>query len=286
MPNTSRWITVGAVTGGIVVLALATVLPVILAGSVAVPPPPPATRPCPAGAAQLAGRQFTAASLPSRDLTCADLRDTVFDGLDLSQYGFGRADLRGASFRHTQLIQADLHGSRLGGADLTSADLSQADLSGADLRAADLTLTDLTQADLTGADLRGARLWLVGSIQAQVSGTRVDIVSAGVVQLGYLSVAVALWRLIRWLVGLGRRGRVEPGASRWRWRPQPLRTAAFIPLALLYAGALYLMGRNLAALWAVDLVRPFLVAAAILLITAVAQQLGPTTPVPVEEISD
>jgi hypothetical protein len=246
---------------------------------VAAPPPPPATPPCPATAAHLAGRRFIADTLPSQDLTCADLRDTVFDGLDLTQFAFREADLRGASFRHAQLIQADLHGARLEGADLTSTDLSQADLSGADLRAADLTLADLTQTDLTGADLRGARLWLVGSIQAHVADARVDILAPGVVQLGYLSVVVAAWRLIRWLVGLAR-GRTEPGASRWRRRPQPLRTAVVIPLALVYGGALYLMGRNMAALWAVDIVPPFLIAAAVLLITAVAQQLGPTTAVP------
>ncbi len=254
IPITSRWITLGAVTGGIVVLALATVLPVILAGSVAAPPPPPPTPPCPATAAHLAGQRFTADSLPTQDLTCADLRDAVFDGLDLTQFAFRQADLRGASFRHAQLIQADLHGARLDGADLTST-------------------------DLTGADLRGSRLWLVGSIQAQVSDARVDILAPGVVQLGYLSVVVAMWRLIRWLVGLAR-GRTEPGTSRWRWRPQALRTAVLIPLALAYGGALYLMGRNMAALWAVDIIPPFLIAAAVLLITAVAQQLGPTTPVP------
>jgi hypothetical protein len=54
-----------------------------------------------------------------------------------------------------------------------------------------------------------------------------------------------------------------------------LRTAVGIPIALVYAGALYLVGRNMAGLWAVDVVRPFLIASALLLITAVAQQLGP-----------
>jgi hypothetical protein len=120
-------------------------------------------------------------------------------------------------------------------------------------------------------------MWLTGSIQIDRSGTKINPVEAGVLQLGYLAVLVGLWRLVTTLIRLARR-QTEPGTSRLKLRPRAGGSLAFIAGAAVFTGGLYLIGGDIAALWCVDLLRPLSIAAGVLLVTAAIQQLGPTAP--------
>ena len=223
--------------------------------SVANPPAPPAVH-CPEEPRQLAGHHFDRAEdLIQAGFVCADLRDAVFDGVDLTQADLSGADLRGASLRHASLIQADL----------TRADLRGADLSGA----------DLTQADLSGADLRGARLWWTGTIQADTGHLRIGVVERGAVQLAYLLVPAALVLLLRPLLRIARRRTAPVPRPGRRLRPRVLRLALLALVAPFAVLILWLMLGDLAALWSVQVRWPLLVSEAILLLAIGVEQFAP-----------
>jgi len=223
--------------------------------SVANPPAPPAVQ-CPEEPRQFAGHHFDRAEeLIQADFVCADLRDAVFDGVDLTQADLSGADLRGASLRHTSLIQADL--------------------SRADLRGADLTRADLTQADLSGADLRGARLWLTGSIQADTGHLRIGVVERGAVQLAYLLVPAALVLLLRPLLRIARRRPAPVRPPGRRSRPRVVRLAILALVAPAAVFILWLMLGGLAALWSVQVRWPFLISEAILVLAIGVEQFAP-----------
>ncbi|MGA5062571.1 pentapeptide repeat-containing protein [Streptomyces exfoliatus] len=136
--------------------------------------------------ADLSGVEMLFADLGEASLDRARLRDTVFDGSDLSSVQFCFDTGQCADLTGTDFSGADLTGASLPGADLRKAsfcsdvflqpvdgeegtsegrcallrdaDLTRADLSGVDLAEADLRGADLTDADLTDADLKGTAL--------------------------------------------------------------------------------------------------------------------------------
>lgn len=291
-----------AYTGLLLALAAVAVLAVAVALSYRVPAPQQAAFApveCPTSPADLSGRTFTVGSPLPVDLKCANLRGTVFDGLDLTQADLSGADASGASFRHANLTQANLsqanlagahfdHATliqatftganadsawltgadlsqadatavRMRGADLRSTDLSQATLTGADLRSADLSSASLDQTELTRADVRGAKLWLAGSLQTHTDSMGIAAVEAGVVQLPYL---VALLLLLPMAVRVVRLFRTPPDVV----VPlgPPLKVAERIGwTAAGYAlGAVffYLVLGQVVAIWMVDPILPLAVA--------------------------
>ena len=211
---------------------------------------------CPAAPQRLPGHHFGPGDdLIQADLICADLRGAVFDGLDLTQARLSRADLRGASLRHTSLIQANLIEARLTGADLSFADLSQADLS--------------------RADLRGAHLWLAGSIQTTTQGVRLGPLERGAPQVAYLLIPAALLFLAAPVLRLLRR-RPSPARQPGAWLRPRVRLLLVLMLATPPgAGLLWLMFEPLVALWFVALLRPLLLAEAILLLALLVELMPP-----------
>lgn len=75
-----------------------------------------------------------AASLVKADFQNADLRNSSFDGVDLSAANLSSAKLSGATFSLATLRNADMSYAVLAGAQLNSADVTNADFSFADLR--------------------------------------------------------------------------------------------------------------------------------------------------------
>jgi hypothetical protein len=244
--------------GAVAVFGFAFAGPLLFAGTDPAPPPAPVSY-CPEQPQRDAGHRFTTEDdLIQADLRCADLRDAVFDGLDLTQADLRGADLRGASLRHTDLTQADLTEARLSGADLSFA--------------------DLTQATLTGADVRGAQMWLASSIQTGTGGLRIGAGERGVIQLGYLTVVIALAVLVRSLARLARGIRPQRGIG--RVRPAAARVGGLLLVVPAVAVFAYLTLGQLFELWLVDLVRPLAVGEAVLLVAFAVEQFRP---VPADE---
>ncbi|MFB9180408.1 pentapeptide repeat-containing protein [Dactylosporangium sucinum] len=265
-----------------IVLAAAAVLAAVLlpvAPAAAEPPGKPA---CPETSPQLAGKHFQPGEEVG-DVTCANLRGAVLDGVDLTQADFTGADLQGASLRGADLTQADLTGADLRGAHLDDADLTQADLSGsdargasfrgadlgqadlvgADLREADFITASVIQADFTDADLRGAQTWWTLSIQAGVSGTKVDLFDPRTPQAGWLYMLAGLAVLVRTVV------RRKGGGS----------TTGTVMSAvgfLFIGGFTWVFGWMLFAMQFVTVLVPLLVGAALVAAAGVVRQLRPS----------
>jgi hypothetical protein len=79
-----------------------------------------------------------------RVLYGTDLVGISMPGKDLSELSFGNRDLTRANLPDTVLRKADFFGTNLTGANLTGANLTGANLTGANLTDADLTDADLT----------------------------------------------------------------------------------------------------------------------------------------------
>src|SRR6266705_2067883 len=102
------------------------------------------------------------------NLSRANLRGTIFIGVNLEgtdlrdailfRASFLRANLAYITLSGASLYEADLKGAILSGANLYGADLRGATLSGASLSNANLADATLSGANLYGADLRGANL--------------------------------------------------------------------------------------------------------------------------------
>lgn len=222
------------------VIAVLIVAVVVLPGAEPAGAAPLRAPACPSTRAQLAWQHVTSATgLP--DLTCADLRNATFDGVDLVQANLAGADAQGASFRHAHLIQADFTGADLRGAHFEHAalgqaqlvgvdargaffghaDLGQTDLDSSDLRGADFVHASLIQADLSDTNLTGSKIYWTESIQADVSDARIRLTDPGTFQVSLLAVLGGLLALVRSIVevlrgrGLGnwlRRGAVRLAA--------------------------------------------------------------------------
>jgi uncharacterized protein YjbI with pentapeptide repeats len=102
-------------------------------------------------------RRFTRTSVPSPDLSGANLSYH-----DLGGANFSRVDFRRASFHESDMRGANLSGAVLDESDLRGQDLSGVDLCGAHLRLARLSSATLIGVNLTRANLFGALL--VGSV--------------------------------------------------------------------------------------------------------------------------
>src|SRR6266536_2014258 len=102
------------------------------------------------------------------NLSRANLRGTIFIGVNLEgtdlrdailfRASFLRANLAYITLSGASLYEADLKGAILSGANLYGADLRGANLSGANLCGANLSGANLNRANLSGADLSGANL--------------------------------------------------------------------------------------------------------------------------------
>ncbi|MET7398795.1 pentapeptide repeat-containing protein [Dactylosporangium sp. NPDC005572] len=259
----------------------------VLSAAVLLPSTPAAAEPpgrpaCPETSPQLAGKHFQPGDeVP--DLTCANLRDAVLDGVDLTQADLTGADLQGASLRGADLTQADLGGADLRGAHLDDADLTQADLSGsdargtsfrgadlsqadligADLREADFITASVIQADFTEADLRGAQTWWTLSIQATVSGTKVDLFDPRTPQAGWLYILAGLWFLVRTV--MRRKGGGSTSGT-------VMSTVGF----LFIGGFTWVFGWMLFAMQFVTVLYPLLAGAALVAAAGVVRQLRPS----------
>ena len=102
------------------------------------------------------------------NLSRANLRGTIFIGVNLGgtdlrdailfRASFLRANLADVTLSGASLYEADLKGATLSGANLYGADLKGATLSGASLSNGNLADATLSGANLYGADLKGATL--------------------------------------------------------------------------------------------------------------------------------
>lgn len=92
------------------------------------------------------------------NLSCLDLEDATFIGIELPYANFRRANLLGATFRDADLRGATLSDAILSFASFSGANLSGATLSRANLHSATLTGADLSFAILTDTNLAGANV--------------------------------------------------------------------------------------------------------------------------------
>lgn len=106
--------------------------------------------------ADLADASFRAAQLSESSFERALLRQAVFDGAAGEGLIFRGADLRDASLRGVAFEDADFRGADLRGADLSGARLVSADFRGALLDGACLTNADCARAEFDRAPARDA----------------------------------------------------------------------------------------------------------------------------------
>jgi len=126
----------------------------------------------------LSHRVLEKANLNGFDLRFADLRDTIFNGSDLSGANLvgtdfsGGAALRnvnfvGANLRYVNFINANLTNADLSGANLNGANLSYANLHNANLEGATTQNTQFTDALLSGVKLEWSSHALISEILLQ-----------------------------------------------------------------------------------------------------------------------
>lgn len=108
--------------------------------------------------ANMAFVYFSDVNLEDAMMASVDLTGASLKDVNLRGAYLARATLSDAELTRTHLSNANLSNADLSNADLSNANLSGADLSNADLKGANLTGADLHLADLRGADLTGADL--------------------------------------------------------------------------------------------------------------------------------
>jgi uncharacterized protein YjbI with pentapeptide repeats len=91
------------------------------------------------------------------------LKNTHFEGANLSFANLKKVNLRDAHIQNanlidTKLVNADLSGANLKGANLSGSKLNNAKFKGADLKNSDLVMADLTKADFSYADMGNSDL--------------------------------------------------------------------------------------------------------------------------------
>ncbi len=104
----------------------------------------------------LIGAYLGEVSLPSVNLSGADLRNATLSGADLNGANLRGANLEGAKLTGTNLQGAQLNGANLTRATLVDANLDHATLTDANLSDARMTGANLTEATLAGCVLSGA----------------------------------------------------------------------------------------------------------------------------------
>jgi uncharacterized protein YjbI with pentapeptide repeats len=135
----------------------------------------------------LAGTDFSEASLKGADLNKSNISNTWFVKADLGKtnlagaFGtrprFSEANMAGSDLSKIELSRADMVRTRLEAADLTGAqlvrsNLKEARLTGAKLIASNLSRAVLAGADLSDADLSGAYLYLTRIESTDLSGAK------------------------------------------------------------------------------------------------------------------
>lgn len=109
--------------------------------------------------AQLIGTNLAYANLESSNLRAITIIDPLND-LSNPKASFEGANLRNTNFEGSQLSQANLRVAILKGSNLQNCDLSKAILAGADLENCDLSGSDLNEANLRSANIKGAQFEL------------------------------------------------------------------------------------------------------------------------------
>ena len=94
----------------------------------------------------LHGADFSGINLSNADLSLVGLKDSVFDGADLTSVDLSGADLSGSSLIRAGLLDAQMVNTNLVGAHLLGAVMASAKLAWATLVGADLTMAILTGA--------------------------------------------------------------------------------------------------------------------------------------------
>ena len=112
------------------------------------------------------------------NLSGADLRFRMLEGVDFQRSNLAGADLTHAFLHEANLCDAELSGATMVGTNFCLARLRDARLTESDLHRANFDRADLTGADLTGANLE--RTLLVGTVvsKARFSDCKVHGVSA------------------------------------------------------------------------------------------------------------
>ncbi|MHC4955605.1 MAG: pentapeptide repeat-containing protein [Planctomycetota bacterium] len=106
--------------------------------------------------ADLDGANMESALLDGANFRRARLREARLDGASLAKATFDRALLGRAQLRHARALKASFLGANLVEADLTAACLERAKFAEADLRDARLVRADLSRATLSKAQIDGA----------------------------------------------------------------------------------------------------------------------------------
>jgi hypothetical protein len=125
-------------------IALAILVPGLLAGLPVIAADPAAVAKIHGGIVDCIGCNLTGADLSNTCVKEHDLHGADFDGANATLMCMSFADFTNASFRSTELSGANLAGAKLDGADLTGATTSITSFLGTDLR----HVKGLTQAQL------------------------------------------------------------------------------------------------------------------------------------------
>jgi uncharacterized protein YjbI with pentapeptide repeats len=122
------------------------------------------------------GEDFAAADLAGLDFSGATLDGVLFDGADLQGCNFTGASLKGAQLGRANLARAVFDGANLEGADLTAAKLTGASFRGAGLEGADLSEVSAVDAIFRGA--KGDRPSFAGGDFTRADFTEASLPSA------------------------------------------------------------------------------------------------------------
>jgi len=116
-------------------------------------------------------------SLSGSNLKKVSLKNSIFEGVDLTGSDLSQADLSGShffdsKFKNATFIGTDMSGCDFTHCDLTGADLTKARLSGARLWNSDLSSANLSESDLSSGDLWNTRLFNTKLWHADLEGVK------------------------------------------------------------------------------------------------------------------